>query len=35
MVEFVKISKDGIILEIKAVSDTYRDQPYQWDDEEF
>ncbi len=30
MVEFVKISKEGIILEIKEVSDNYRDQPYPW-----
>ena len=33
MVEFVRISKDGSILEIKEVSDTYRDQPYEWDEE--
>jgi len=33
MVEFVRISKDGIVLEIREVSDAYRDQPYQWDDE--
>jgi hypothetical protein len=33
MVEFVRISKDGIILEIKEVSDAYRDQSYRWDDE--
>jgi hypothetical protein len=30
MVEFVKISKDGSVLEIKEVSDEYRDQPYLW-----
>ena len=34
MVEFVKISKDGRCLEIREVSDQYRDQPYEWDDEE-
>jgi hypothetical protein len=33
MVAFVKISKDGSILEIKEVSDVYRDQPYEWDEE--
>ena len=33
MVEFVKISEDGRIIEIKEVSDTYRDQPYPWDEE--
>jgi hypothetical protein len=34
MVEFVKISKDGALLEIKEVSDRYRDQPYLWEAEE-
>jgi len=34
MVEFVRISKDGHILEIKEVSDAFRDQPYEWVDEE-
>jgi len=29
MVEFVKISKDGRLLEIKEVSDKYRDQPFE------
>jgi len=33
MVEFVKISKDGVLLEIKEVSDKYRDQPYDWKEE--
>ena len=33
MVEFVRISKDGIILEIKEVSDAYRDKQYEWDEE--
>jgi hypothetical protein len=28
MVEFVKISPDGTLLEIKQVSDKYRNQPY-------
>jgi len=28
MVEFVKISPDGTLLEIKEVSDKYRNQPY-------
>jgi hypothetical protein len=28
VVEIVKISKDGTLLEIKEVSDKYRDQPY-------
>jgi hypothetical protein len=28
MVEFVKISPDGKLLEIKQVSDKYRHQPY-------
>jgi hypothetical protein len=34
MVEFVKISQDGRIIEIKEVPDKYRDQPYDWVDEE-
>jgi len=34
MVEIVKISKKGILLKIKEVSDTYRDQPYRWDEDE-
>jgi len=28
MVEIVRISKEGVLLEIKEVSDQYRDQPY-------
>ena len=28
MVEFVKISAQGTLLEIREVSDKYRDQPY-------
>jgi len=28
MVEFVKISPDGTLLEIKEVPDKYRNQPY-------
>ena len=31
MVEVVRISKDGFLLEIKKVSDKYRDIPYNWD----
>jgi hypothetical protein len=34
MVEFVKISEDGRIIEIKEVSDKYRDLPFDWFDEE-
>jgi len=34
MVEFVKISKDGVLLEIKEVSDWFRDQMYEWSEEE-
>jgi len=34
MIEFVKISKDGALLKIKEVSDTYRDQPYCWETDE-
>ena len=34
MVELVKISKKGILLKIKEVSDTYQDQPYRWDEDE-
>jgi len=34
MVEVVKISQDGCVLEIREVSDTYRDQLYDWVDEE-
>lgn len=30
MVAFVKISKEGYLLEIKEVSDKYRDSPYDW-----
>ena len=33
MVEVVKISKDGKLLRIKEVADTYRDKPYIWDDD--
>jgi len=32
MVEFVKISAQGTLLEIKEVSDKYRDEPYNWDE---
>ncbi len=34
MVEFVRISKDGMVLEIKEVSDAYRDRLYEWVDED-
>ena len=30
MVEVVRISKKGLLLEIKEVSDKYRDIPYNW-----
>jgi len=33
MVDVVRISKDGHLLEIKEVSDKYRDEPYLWDEE--
>ena len=34
MVEVVRVSKDGVLLEIREVSDRYRDEPYEWDEEE-
>jgi hypothetical protein len=34
MVEVVKIGSDGILLQIKEVSDSYRDFPYRWDEDE-
>jgi hypothetical protein len=34
MVVFVKISKKGKLVRIKEVPDTYRDTPYQWDEDE-
>ena len=34
MVEFVKISENGMLLQIKEVSDLYRDRLYQWDEDE-
>ena len=33
MVAVVRISKDGLLLEIKEVSDRYRDIPYDWDED--
>ena len=33
MVEVVRISKRGKLLEIKEVSDKYRYIPYNWDEE--
>jgi hypothetical protein len=32
MVEVVKISKEGILLEIKEVPDEYLDEPHLWND---
>ena len=34
MVEVVKISKNGKLLQIKEVSDKYRETPYTWNDAE-
>jgi len=34
MVAFVKISKKGTLIRIKEVPDKYRDQPYEWDEDE-
>lgn len=34
MVDFVKISKKGILIKIKEVPDKYRDQLYCWDEDE-
>jgi len=34
MVDVVRIDKNGYLLEIKEVSDKYRDIPYFWLDEE-
>jgi len=34
MVEIVRISKEGLVLNIKEVSDRYRDSPYLWDENE-
>jgi hypothetical protein len=34
MVEFVKISAQGTLLEIREVSDEYRDQPYETEEDE-
>jgi len=33
MVDVVRISKDGSLLEIREVSDKYRDIPYNWDED--
>ena len=33
MVAVVRISKDRYLLEIKEVSDKYRDIPYSWDED--
>jgi hypothetical protein len=34
MVEVVKIGSNGILLQIKEVSDSYREYPYRWDEDE-
>jgi hypothetical protein len=34
MVEVVKIGNNGILLQIKEVSDSYRDFPYRWDEDD-
>jgi hypothetical protein len=34
MVEVVKIGSNGILLQIKEVSDSYRDSLYHWDEDE-
>ncbi len=34
MVEVVKIGSNGILLQIKEVSDSYRDYPYRWDEDD-
>ncbi len=31
MVDVIRVSKKGKLLEIKEVSDKYRDIPYNWD----
>jgi len=33
MVDVVRVSKKGKLLEIKEVSDKYRDIPYEWDED--
>ena len=33
MVAFVKVSKEGALLEIKEVLDKYRYEPYKWDED--
>ena len=34
MVAFVKIAKNGKLVRIKEVPDTYRERPYVWDEDE-
>jgi len=34
MVEVVKIASNGALLQIKEVSDSYRDYPYRWDEDD-
>ena len=33
MVDVIRISKNGTLLEIKEISDKYRDIPYRWGEE--
>jgi len=33
MVDIIRIDKNGFLLEIKEVSDKYRDAPYNWDED--
>lgn len=33
MVAVCRVSRDGILLEIREVSDKYRDIPYDWDED--
>jgi len=34
MVDVVRIDEKGFLIEIKEVSDKYRDIPYNWDEDE-
>jgi hypothetical protein len=34
MVEVVKIGSNGALLQIKEVSDSYRDTPFRWDEDD-
>lgn len=33
MVAVVRVSKEGVLLDIREVSDAYREKPYSWDAE--